>query len=681
MHGHISILKDGFIQEVIQMSADECMNIHRTGIYEYPKGQFHPNLGPSNRDFTIPITYAGWIGDSGDCEWRSTVRTGYLEIKLRHYRATVNLEDNSVTLQKGAKCVYSDLNCFDADSGRAVWSPTHQEACSEYSRDVLYQGAAVQIIAPDWSTNENRTFILVSNFNHVFALRLTRQFELCGRALWQTEHPRLSIDLNAPVHYYNMKLNTSGRDVDLLAYTNSKFLFVELTTASKLEALNQHSLYRRCLMERDMLLNRLAIARAAPDNVAYLLKNKPGYLARTMGSVLYIIQCQPVVVTLRRETNCFHEIPCTFKNESFFMSPISRILTRQANQIECSHLAPPVHLIDGAWIALQPEPVPVAPPTLLQPFVDQQLDFRHVRPISEGGLYTNDEVRDLQKALIFPSQRNVINHILMGRVAGEPLVSMGYDFTRMFSPPEVDKLTRNALKRVWDGFSSIGTFTSGLFGVYLAFRLIKYLLSVTVNALNIYSTMGCGFSLLASLWNALTLWVLRKSLVGNALTDFERAAAAETQRETTNARREPEYVEMRQWPRRPNHPPPPPPTSMPPPPPSFPPPSAPQPHDDHLAFRDTARLYPTLDLIAGNHREPAHSHASAIAHPYDNVPVSEEIEAGGDASSTSSVYLNRTRSHSAGDADTDHPSARRTDGGDADHPQGPASGSARPPVG
>lgn len=526
MSSHHSAVKNGFRKEVYKISAEDCLALHSTGKFIFP-----PNIAVQDVQPNASRAYdlnEGELDTIGTCAWKTHFSTGQIHVKITDYYATVRTEDNLIQLQGGTVCAYSDLKCFDSDFGRAAWRPLGDRVCSPTSLDVLYQGKAQKMIAPTPMRVENRTYVMVNSFDHIFALRLTRPFHHCGKTLWQTEHPLLSIDFG-PEFYFQESIVASDRQVDLLSYVNSKFLFVELSTSRSLQTIYQHSLYRRCLLERDMLLNRLAVARSAPDVVSFLIKNAPGYLARTIGSVLYVIQCSPTMVTLRRSTRCFQEIPVTFNDTPWFLSPISRILTEHGEEVQCGRLAPPVHMLEGVWTALTPDPIQVNAPTLLQPFSDQELSFSAIRPLSEGGLYTNSEVRDLQKALTFPSQRAVINHIMSARIAGNDFQGQGYDFTSVFNTLEVKKLAQSALAEAWAGFEAFGTWTSGVFGIYLVFRVVKYILSVTFNAINIYSTFGCGFSLLASLWNALTLWVLRNSLVKPALRDLETAIAHEQQ--------------------------------------------------------------------------------------------------------------------------------------------------------
>lgn len=80
----------------------------------------------------------------------------------------------------------------------------------------------------------------------------------------------------------------------------------------------------------------------------------PGYMAVIIGEV-QVIKCIPVEVKVRRTGKCYTELPVTMRNESYFLTPKSRILTKIGNERECSNELPTLYRIEETWVQITPE--------------------------------------------------------------------------------------------------------------------------------------------------------------------------------------------------------------------------------------------------------------------------------------------------------------------------------------
>ena len=73
----------------------------------------------------------------------------------------------------------------------------------------------------------------------------------------------------------------------------------------------------------------MALIHVAPEDVATTITREPGYLAIASGEVIYIIKCIPITCQTRRTTECYIELPVTYRNESYFLTPRNRILIKR----------------------------------------------------------------------------------------------------------------------------------------------------------------------------------------------------------------------------------------------------------------------------------------------------------------------------------------------------------------
>lgn len=192
------------------------------------------------------------------------------------------------------------------------------------------------------------------------------------------------------------------------------------------------------------------------------------------------------------------------------MVPITHLVVDHAVQIDCEPLTPPMYYLEGQWIALTPSPFIKTPPITLQPEEEARIPFSPIRPISASGLYSREEIQRIQRLLTFGAQREAVPNIIERKMSDLNTDNQGLSTVRLFDPSEMKKLARSTLQYVWGWFTDIGMFFSGLIGVYVIIKLIKYVANTTLNGIAIYKTLGCGLTLLASLWNTLTIWFIHK---------------------------------------------------------------------------------------------------------------------------------------------------------------------------
>ncbi|CAH1183131.1 unnamed protein product [Ceutorhynchus assimilis] len=166
--------------------------------------------------------------------------------------------------------------------------------------------------------------------------------------------------------------------------------------------------------------------------VASLVKNTLGYVAKV--AVVYLMKCVAVPVELRREThNCYVELAVTAYNESYFMSPVTRIMQKHAEQTECSTLIPPLYYINIQWIEFAPTPPTGILPQEFEPEAEENFSFRSIKDLVSGGIYTYNEIKKAPEAMTFGLGRNALNNMIIRRVAGQAVQDQRYSTLNLFS--------------------------------------------------------------------------------------------------------------------------------------------------------------------------------------------------------------------------------------------------------
>ena len=189
--------------------------------------------------------------------------------------------------------------------------------------------------------------------------------------MWKTEHPALLVWVNEGLGFYFQKQAINPKNVHLDLHISSLLMYSELTTKANIQKLHLHNVFKRCTLEREILANKLMLARLAPITAAHLIMGEPGYIGKIAGETLFLMKCEPVIVKLRKADRCYEQLPIIYKNLShLFMEPVSRVISTHGVEIECNPLIAPTFRVDGQWIQLTPQVKQVSEPKRLAPHDD-----------------------------------------------------------------------------------------------------------------------------------------------------------------------------------------------------------------------------------------------------------------------------------------------------------------------
>ncbi|XP_031337381.1 uncharacterized protein LOC116166512 [Photinus pyralis] len=513
-HIHTSAVEKGLSSYIHAIGAEECRTMHRYRTIQL----FNQNIGNIiiNGTITAAITIAGALNTDSTCEgitytengytWKKVVIMGTIKITTREYYATVILEENLISLTTGITCSYLQAYCIDSTYGETTWDINIAQSCEDKLTE-LYSGKAQQI------TNKQNPFeklIIVDQEEKIFAFALKSKAIICDANGWYTEHPQIIIIIKTnSTTQLLARSNLIPQNTNMFSYINSKLLYVEQSNKREINKVYRNTAHRRCELHREIIRNRLSLAPLTPNSISTLIKQELGYIAAKMGEVLYIMKCTPRVVYPRKTETCYQELPIWNNNQSKFMAPITHIIQAYAQPINCNRITPPIYLIDGTWTAITPVHIEKKPPTYLQVDEGKPLQLEPIQQIGERGLYTQEEITKIQEQLTFGNEREAVENIIIRKIKGMETNSMGYSTVQIFDMEEMKQLTSSILTQIYGWFATFGQFFSGIIGIYIVIRIIKYVFGVMLNGLTIYKTFGFGIQLIASVWNTLTLWLVQ----------------------------------------------------------------------------------------------------------------------------------------------------------------------------
>ena len=259
------------------------------------------------------------------------------------------LAENLATtqLQKG--------ELYDTKHGAFFWPPInpHNSKCNEYVEIVEAPG---RIYTPINYTNTYPIALIeprgtsapfgFSTSTRNIAITLQSKVSVCGRLAFSTHIKEVFvvvIEDRTPILHLQ---KASGSDVDQLvnlkAILGSTYLSSELRVSASFNSVANIL----CQQSREHMLTDLATygGRNIDGKSETRLKGK---LIMKGGSIIYILNCRQVTVTLRKNvTQCHEDVPITYQNnktgalENIFMDPVTYNIRPESRLTMCSHVIP-----------------------------------------------------------------------------------------------------------------------------------------------------------------------------------------------------------------------------------------------------------------------------------------------------------------------------------------------------
>lgn len=512
MHSHISVVRNGRADYVHETGYTQCLRLFQEGTISIgAEDRLHGIR--ANQTTSHSITLAGKINNDGSCKgvqysdpygtWDDVVVQGIAKVTIKSSYVPVQLNTGKIMLKSGTICTLKEGFCIDSENGYTYWKPIPTSSCDFHQYNVLYQGQAAKIQEEDH--NESPIIYSLTTQDITFALTKTREQPLCGYTLFQTEHPKLFILETTKGDTLPHKGPVPMDNLDIFAYMNSKFVYVEKHIRHQMISLYHNVMQQKCGLERQVITNALSFATLQPDEFAYRLMKGPGYMAVVSGEAVYVIKCIPVEVTVRRTKECYTELPVTLRNTTQYLTPKSRILTKVGNQRECSFELPTLYRIEDTWVQFTPDPqVRQLAPQRLEPMTSLSWKYLTPGPLAVSGIYSEADIERLREHIMFPAEKPALLNSVARGLSGHSFDSDTVSVYNLLDEASLNKIAESAASRVWQGFVTFGSATAGIFGIFLIIRLIKIIIDTAIHGYALHTAYGCSMHLLGAIWSSLT---------------------------------------------------------------------------------------------------------------------------------------------------------------------------------
>lgn len=511
MHSHISIVQNGRKQYLLDITHELCKQMQLNGMFTVGVNTQITGLKRNATD-TRSVTLAGRIGVDGECAgtqysdpygtWDNVVVQASIKVTLQNYQTPIKISSSEIILRSGLHCKMQDGMCIDTDGAFTFWTPLPEDSCQFNSYDILYEGLATKLTPKESTTGP--VIYTVTTRATTFALTQTSEFTICGYTILKTEHPKLFIMETRRDRSFKIHGRISVDNLDIFTYVNSKFIYVEKHIRTQITQLYKDIVQQKCALEQQILKNALSLATLSPDEVAFTIMKEPGYMSTVAGEVMHIIKCVPVQTKVRRTEQCYKELPVTFQNASYFLTPKSRILTLHGTVKECNELLPTMYKINNVWYRMSPQPVESISPPTIQPLSHPTWQYISPKNLATSGIYSEEDLNKLRDHIMFPIEKPAMLNTIARGAMGKEIPANAISMYNLFNEADLEKIAESTGEKLWSGFIKFGSATAGIMGIFIIIRIIKLIIDTIIHGYALHSIYGWSLHLLGAIWSSLT---------------------------------------------------------------------------------------------------------------------------------------------------------------------------------
>ncbi|APG78728.1 putative glycoprotein [Hubei rhabdo-like virus 7] len=402
-------------------------------------------------------------------DYEIILKTGVGTVEPSNYNA-------KVVLSSGNTCLYEDTTCFDGINGRTYWIDKLSRSCETSGYEAIYEGVVSRIIDDD-KQSPVISYLTKKADKQRFFIKQTSPVTICGMPGYRTQHPNVFV-IERGNYDFNIKYNPSSlspRSINLDTHLGMKLSYLQYDTGSQIDQLYLLLKGEICEINAKTVRNSLSLAKLDPKDFGYLYYGKPGFLGLVRGEVIYLKECVPQIVNIRLSENCYQDLPILYNNESYFLTPRSKLIVKEGHEIECSNLMPEKYFVEGTWYRKNRHGLDAAPsPTEISVRLNGNWSFQQDHEISSKGIYTREEIEKYQKMISEPISTMAKQISLIKSIDGDRDIWEGADVTNAIKPEDFENFRKKAYPTVWSrlraGFLDFGGFSGAILGIYVAFK-------------------------------------------------------------------------------------------------------------------------------------------------------------------------------------------------------------------
>jgi hypothetical protein len=438
----------------------------------------------------------------------------YAEIKIiaQKAKADLKLNDNSLFLESGTKCRFSEGSCFDQVHGQTFWDiGVSGEDCGMQSLYVIYSGLVNKTVEYGINYEEKISYFSLDN-NQIFFIEARSEILICGFSGYSSQHPRIFVTEVMHKHYQFFEdKNRSIRDIDILILGGMQLSLLYNNIAVQITKMYDNILYHKCISDSKLISTTLSLAKLDPTSLGLSLFGQPGFFTKIAGEVAYIVKCRPVEVEVRKSKTCYNEIPITYNNISAFMSPRSRLVVPEGTIVDCEDFFPPIYKIGASWYSLNHGRLTaVSAPIDMEISKVEDWAFVPIKNLASKGIYSPEDIAIYKESINRPMSREAKSLNVMNALNDRSDRPTDSFVVKDFMKRVKDELFDGPFAYLKSQFYALGNTVSGIMGLFIIFKAMKFIINMIFNAFLIQNIFGWTWKVLFSFWDSVTHFMIRR---------------------------------------------------------------------------------------------------------------------------------------------------------------------------
>ena len=467
------------------MARDDCHSLVTDEEYEGPDGARHKV--PLGKTTVLRFHEAGREEVSGQtvvCEGEQ-VKLGNRVIQGVAVLTQVKFHTQAMTFRMDATTATVEVK----EDHRILPCTAFYHFCVTSEGTYLWEEAdttrfqKVRVFSGQLTMEENQEVLISTEQKLRLVLGQTERYE--GRDYRKTKYSNIYV-VNGEAEY----MDTFPSDhLRLTAWIAARDDYITWSMEQKILQAYQVMADTSCRRRKDLLHTQMATSFSNPHGSHHLHLGE-NLFGALVGETLYTYQCQTVKVTPREETRCTKELPVVWEEHNYYLEPVSRLLKKYGNPVPCSHLMPnKFRTEDGRWIAATPElMVTQAPKEVTE--IEGNLNLTHV-DMSEGGLYTNQQLAEFTKLLEYPRAKALVANSIYREACHDNHEEVCVSFTEILGPVKEDPTNLFKLRsRVILFLHNFGEAAASLIAIYILGLGLKWLVDTMVACITLRHVAG-----------------------------------------------------------------------------------------------------------------------------------------------------------------------------------------------
>lgn len=105
---------------------------------------------------------------------------------------------------------------------------------------------------------------------------------------------------------------------------------------------------------------------------------------------------------------------------------------------------------------------------------------------------------------MFPTKKSAVLHTIARGFTRQAIQSDTVSLQNLLDENSLNKIYNNILAKIWNGFTTFGAATAGIFGIFIIIRIVKIIFDALIHGYALHAAYGCSLHLLGAIWSSFT---------------------------------------------------------------------------------------------------------------------------------------------------------------------------------